>query len=221
MVLPRSVDSELHIPLEKVTLKGRFRLPENPKGIILFSHGSGSSRKSPRNNYVAEILYQQGLGSLLFDLLTEEEDQVYENRFNIGLLTRRLITVTDWVLVYAYRPNLPLGYFGASTGAASALRAAAHFREKIAAVVCRGGRPDLAMADLPRVTAPTLFLVGSLDHPVIELNRQAVALMRSDAELELVPGATHLFAEPGKLDLVAEKTAAWFQTHFEKKRAYV
>lgn len=221
MVLPRSVDSELDIPLENVTLKGRFRLPENPKGIVLFSHGSGSSRKSPRNTYVAEILYQQGLGSLLFDLLTEEEDQEYENRFNIGLLTRRLITVTDWVLVYAYRPNLPLGYFGASTGAASALRAAAHFREKIAAVVCRGGRPDLAMADLPRVTAPTLFLVGSLDHPVIELNRQAVALMRSEAELELVPGATHLFREPGKLDLVAEKTAAWFQTHFEKKRAYV
>jgi dienelactone hydrolase len=221
MVLPRSLDSELDIPLEKVTLKGRFRLPENPKGIVLFSHGSGSSRKSPRNNYVAELLYRHGLGTLLFDLLTEEEDQVYENRFNIGLLTRRLITVTDWVFVYAYRPNLPVGYFGASTGAASALRAAAHFRNKIAAVVCRGGRPDLAMADLPRVTAPTLFLVGSLDHPVIELNQQAVVLMRSEAELELIPGATHLFGEPGKLDQVAEKSAAWFQKHFHKKQAYV
>lgn len=221
MILPRALDSELEIPIEKAVLKGRFRLPMNPRGIVLFSHGSGSSHKSPRNNYVADVLYEHQLGTLLFDLLTEEEDLVYENRFNIGLLTRRLISVTDWVFIYSYRPNLPVGYFGASTGAASALRAAAHFKDKIAAVVSRGGRPDLAMEDIPLVTAPTLLLVGGDDHGVIQLNEKALQKLKAPGKLELIPGASHLFEEPGKLQKVAERSAAWFVQHFQKKETYV
>lgn len=203
------------------TLKGRFSLPEQASGIVLFSHGSGSSRKSPRNNYVAEILREHGLGTLLFDLLTEEEDRIYENRFDIGLLTRRLIAVTDWVLVYTHGRQLPIGYFGASTGAASALRAAAHFKDKIRAVVSRGGRPDLAISDLPKVEAPTLLLVGGLDTQVIQLNRQAQSQMQATTKLEVIPGASHLFEEPGKLQEVAELTAGWFSRHFQKKHDHV
>ena len=196
-------------------------MPDKATGIVLFSHGSGSSRKSPRNNYVAEILQENLLGTLLFDLLTEEEDRIYENRFNIGLLTRRLIAVTDWVLVYTHGRRLPIGYFGASTGAASALRAAAHFRDKISAVVSRGGRPDLAMEDLPKVTAPTLLLVGGLDTPVIQLNRQAQSQMNAPTELQVIPGASHLFEEPGKLREVAQLTAGWFSRHFQKTLSHV
>jgi len=221
MILPRTLNSEIDIPIGSFSLKGRFSLPEKASGIVLFSHGSGSSRKSPRNNYVAEILQEHQLGTLLFDLLTEEEDRIYENRFNIGLLTRRLIAVTDWVLVYTHGRGLPIGYFGASTGAASALRAAAHFRDKISAVVSRGGRPDLAMEDLPKVKTPTLLLVGGLDTTVIQLNRQAQSQMRTLAQLEIIPGASHLFEEPGKLQEVAERTAGWFSKYFEKTHAHV
>lgn len=221
MIFPRTRNSEIDIPIGRMSLKGRFSMPEEACGIVLFSHGSGSSRKSPRNNYVAEVLQQHKLGTLLFDLLTEEEDRIYENRFNIGLLTRRLIAVTDWVMVYTHGRQLPIGYFGASTGAASALRAAAHFREKITAVVSRGGRPDLAMEDLPRVTAPTLLLVGGLDTPVIEMNRKAQNEMSAPVQLEIIPGATHLFEEPGKLQEVAERSARWFSKHFQKSPAHV
>ena len=221
MILPQTTHSELEIPIGRLSLKGKFTLPENPCGVVLFSHGSGSSRNSPRNNFVAEALQEQGLGTLLFDLLTEEEDQVYENRFNIGMLTRRLIAVTDWVMVYTHGRKLPIGYFGASTGAASALRAAAHFKDGISAVVCRGGRPDLAMEDLPRVTAPNLLLVGGLDTPVIELNREAAGRMRAPAKLQIIPGASHLFGEPGKLQEVAALSAGWFRSHFQKKEPYV
>ncbi|MEJ2162946.1 MAG: dienelactone hydrolase family protein [Robiginitalea sp.] len=216
MILPQSIDTELEIPIGRFTLKGRFCLPDTARGIVLFSHGSGSSRNSPRNNYVAKVLQQQHLGTLLFDLLTESEDTYYENRFNIGMLTRRLISVTDWVLVYSFPHKLPIGYFGASTGAASALRAAAHFKEQIAAVVCRGGRPDMAMEDIPLVTAPTLFLVGSRDTQVIEFNQKAQEAMQAPSRLKLVNGASHLFEEPGKLQEVADLSAGWFSTHFQK-----
>lgn len=221
MRLPRNTNSELSIPIGRVSLKGRFFMPENAVGMVLFSHGSGSSRKSPRNNYVAGVLQEKGLGTLLFDLLTEYEDKVYENRFNIGLLTRRLIEVTEWVMVYNHLEKLPIGYFGASTGAASALRAAGHFRDGIEAVVSRGGRPDLAMEDLPRVTAPTLLLVGGLDTPVIELNRQAQQAMIAPCKLEIIPGASHLFEEPGTLERVAALSATWFEKHFQKKESHV
>lgn len=221
MILPQTTQSELEIPIGRISLKGKFTLPVNACGVVLFSHGSGSSRNSPRNNYVAEALQHQGLGTLLFDLLTEEEDRVYENRFNIGMLTRRLIAVTDWVLVYTHGRKLPIGYFGASTGAASALRAAAHFKDGISAVVSRGGRPDLAMEDLPRVTAPTLLLVGGLDTPVIELNREAAARMMAPVKLQIIPGASHLFGEPGKLEEVAALSADWFRSQFQKKEPHV
>jgi len=221
MILPQSIDAELDIPIGRITLKGRFSLPDTAHGIVLFAHGSGSSRKSPRNNFVAEVLQEKGLGTLLFDLLTESEDLFYENRFNIGLLTRRLIAVTDWVLVYSFRHKLPIGYFGASTGAASALRAAAHFKDDVAAVVSRGGRPDLAMADIPRVTAPTLFLVGEKDIPVIEWNQKALETMKAPSKLQIIPGASHLFEEPGKLQQVADLSANWFRAHFKEKEKYV
>ena len=221
MILPQSIDAELDIPIGRITLKGRFSLPDTAHGIVLFAHGSGSSRKSPRNNFVAEVLQEKGLGTLLFDLLTESEDLFYENRFNIGLLTRRLIAVTDWVLVYSFRHKLPIGYFGASTGAASALRAAAHFKDDVAAVVSRGGRPDLAMADIPRVTAPTLFLVGEKDIPVIEWNQKALETMKAPSKLQIIPGASHLFEEPGKLQQVADFSANWFRAHFKEKEKYV
>ncbi|MDX1332763.1 MAG: alpha/beta family hydrolase [Robiginitalea sp.] len=221
MIFPRTLNSEIEIPIGRISLKGHFSLPEHASGIVLFSHGSGSSRKSPRNNYVAEILQEHRLGTLLFDLLTEEEDRTYENRFNIGMLTRRLIAVTDWVMVYTHGRQLPIGYFGASTGAASALRAAAHFKDKIGAVVSRGGRPDLAMDDLPKVKAPTLLLVGGLDTQVIQLNRQAQSQMNAPTKLEIIPGASHLFEEPGKLQEVAELTAGWFSKHFQKKHDHV
>lgn len=220
-MIPRSKDSEIEIPLGRIFLKGRFNMPDNARGFVLFSHGSGSSRRSPRNNYVAKMLQQRGLGTLLFDLLTEREDLDYENRFDIGLLTRRLIEVTDWFMVYNYRHQLPIGYFGASTGAASALRAAAHFKDQIAAVVSRGGRPDLAMDDLPGVTAPTLMLVGGLDTPVIELNQKAKRVMKAPCTLEIIPGASHLFEEPGKLEEVALMSAMWFQKHFKKEVSHV
>lgn len=221
MIFPRTLNSELEIPIGRISLKGHFSLPEQASGIVLFSHGSGSSRKSPRNNYVAEILQDHHLGTLLFDLLTEEEDRVYENRFNIGLLTRRLIAVTDWVMVYTHGRQLPIGYFGASTGAASALRAAAHFKDKISAVVSRGGRPDLALDDLPKVKAPTLLLVGGLDTPVIQLNRQAQSQMQAPTRLQVIPGASHLFEESGKLQEVSELTAEWFSKYFQKKHNHV
>jgi len=221
MMLPLTKNSEVEIPIGKLSLKGKFSMPEKAYGIVLFSHGSGSSRNSPRNNYVAKVLQQQGLATLLFDLLTEEEDRVYENRFNIGLLTRRLISATEWVMVYTHGRKLPIGYFGASTGAASALRAAAHFKDKIQVVVSRGGRPDLAMQDLPGVTAPTLLLVGGLDLPVIDMNQDALEKMQAHAKLQIIPGATHLFGEPGKLQRVAELSAQWFVEHFQKEKAHV
>jgi putative phosphoribosyl transferase len=183
----------------------------------LFAHGSGSSRHSPRNNYVARVLREHGIGTLLMDLLTAEEDQDYARRFDIGLLTARLLDASRWVKARTDTAALPLGYFGASTGAAAALQAAAQ-DETIAAVVSRGGRPDLAgLEALAGVRAATLFLVGSHDYGVIELNEAAYADLRCEKQLTLISGATHLFEEPGTLEQVAEQAAAWFARHFSAR----
>ncbi|GBL45042.1 phosphoribosyl transferase domain protein [Sulfuriferula multivorans] len=206
----------VHIPADDVHIEGMLELPEHAAGIVLFAHGSGSSRHSPRNNYVARILREAGMGTLLMDLLTREEDSDYQTRFDIPLLTRRLLAATAWVKNHADCRSLPLGYFGASTGAAAALQAAAQPGGKIAAVVSRGGRPDLAGTDaLSRVTAPTLLLVGGFDDVVIELNRRAAAHLQCHQELIIIPGATHLFEEPGTLEEVARQAAAWFGHYFK------
>ena len=204
------------IPIGRAIHEGLLGVPDEAKGIVLFSHGSGSGRRSPRNNFVAGTLRASGVATLLFDLLTEQEDRIYENRFNIELLTQRLIAVTEWVRDQPATRNLAVGYFGASTGAASALRAAAALGPAIGAVVSRGGRPDLALDDLPRVSAPTLLIVGGRDDVVIELNRAAHRALRVRKELLIVPGATHLFEEPGTLEQVAGAAAAWFVDHLHK-----
>lgn len=204
---------EIDIPIGVIHVKGNLRQAQNSKGLILFSHGSGSSRLSSRNNYVADILLHNGFSSLLFDLLTPQEDAIYENRFDIELLTDRLVSVTKWVKNNKDIKQLPLGYFGASTGAASALSAAAKLGKTISAVVSRGGRPDLAMEYLSQVKTPTLLLVGSNDGVVIELNKKAQANISGICELKIIEGATHLFPEPGKLDLVAKETSDWFDTY--------
>jgi pimeloyl-ACP methyl ester carboxylesterase len=207
---------EISIPLASVTLKGELVLPENALGIVVFSHGSGSSRFSPRNKMVAELIQQHGMGTLLFDLLTEQEDRIYENRFNIDLLVSRLIEATEWLMNNKETHKYPVAYFGASTGAASALRAAAYFEKKIKAVVSRGGRPDLALKALPMVTAPTLLIVGQLDVPVIQMNKQAFDQLHCIKEMKIIPGATHLFEEPGKLIEVAEMAISWYKEYFIK-----
>lgn len=208
---------EVDIDIGEVLLKGNLRLAEKPKGIILFSHGSGSSRLSIRNNYVASLLFEQGFSSLLFDLLTAKEDLIYENRFDIELLTERLVKVTKWMMNYAETKKLPIGYFGASTGAASALSAAAQMGNTIKAVVSRGGRPDLAMPVLKDIKTPTLLIVGGDDDVVIELNRKAKAAINGVCELKIVEGATHLFPEAGKLEIVAKLTADWFDKYLIKE----
>ena len=208
---------EISIPLASVTLKGELVLPENALGIVVFSHGSGSSRFSPRNKMVGELIQEHGMATLLFDLLTEEEDRIYENRFNIDLLVSRLIDATEWLMQYKETKNLPVAYFGASTGAASALRAAAYFGKSIKAVVSRGGRPDLAMNALPLVTAPTLLIVGQLDVPVIQMNKQAFDQLNCKKEMKIIPGATHLFEEPGKLMEVANMAIAWYKEYLVKE----
>ncbi len=206
------------IPDGQVKLGGELHVPENANGIVLFAHGSGSSRFSPRNTYVAKVLQQHGMGTLLFDLLTEEEDKNYETRFDISLLARRLIAATDWVK--GGMTGLKLGYFGASTGAAAALLAAATADNKIAAIVSRGGRPDLAgKTALSRVKSPTLLIVGSHDYGVIELNQEAYELMNCEKKMVLIEGATHLFEEPGTLEQAAKSAAAWFASHFNADQA--
>jgi putative phosphoribosyl transferase len=203
---------DIDIPLSTVTLKGDLVLPENAIGIVVFSHGSGSSRLSPRNKMVAELIEQQNIGTFLFDLLTEEEDQIYENRFNIDLLTNRLIETTEWLMANEITKDIPIAYFGASTGAASALKAAAYFKKSIKAVVSRGGRPDLVMNELSLVTAPTLLIVGGLDIAVIGMNKMAFAQLESVKEIKIIQGATHLFEEPEKLSEVADLAITWYKT---------
>ncbi|WP_282074294.1 dienelactone hydrolase family protein [Maribacter aquivivus] len=200
----------VNIQIDGVILKGNLVIPKNSIGLVIFSHGSGSSRLSPRNNLVAEVLQKNDLATLLFDLLTEDEDSVYKNRFDIDLLTLRLIDVTQWVQQQKETKNLSLGYFGASTGAASALRAAAFYEETIKAVVSRGGRPDLALNDINKITAATLLIVGGNDEVVIELNEKAYQKLQCQRKLEIIPNASHLFEEPGKLNEVAQISASWF-----------
>lgn len=207
---------EIDIPLTSVSLKGDLVIPEDARGIVIFSHGSGSSRFSPRNKLVAETFQQNHIGTLLFDLLTEEEDQVYENRFNIDLLVSRLIEVTEWLMEYPEAKRLPIAYFGASTGAASALRAAAYFGNEIKAVVSRGGRPDMALNALSIVKSPTLLIVGGIDVPVIGMNKMAFDELTSVKEMKIVPGASHLFEENGKLIEVAEMAIVWYKKYLFK-----
>jgi dienelactone hydrolase len=197
------------IPVDDVELEGILQVPDSAPGIVVFAHGSGSSRKSPRNNFVAEIIRDRGLGTLLFDLLTEQEDQIRENRFDIPLLTDRLLAVTDWLRA---RPDddRNVGYFGSSTGAASALRAATRLDDDIDAVVSRGGRVDMAEAVLDEIRAPTLFIVGGADTQVLELNRDAYEQLSCEKELHVVEGAGHLFEGEGELEEVAEVAADWF-----------
>ena len=189
---------------------GNLALVEGSSGIVIFTHGSGSSRFSERNNFVARELQKDGFATLLFDLLTEEEDQTYENRFDIPLLTERLVEVTRWVWKEPNTKQLAVGYFGASTGSASALIAAAELGGDIKAVVSRGGRPDLAVDYLPKVKSPTLLIVGGDDTEVIELNQQAYDRLTCEKKYEIVPGATHLFEEPGALEEVARLAGEWF-----------
>ncbi|MFD0761222.1 dienelactone hydrolase family protein [Lutibacter aestuarii] len=207
----------VEIKLDNIILNANLRMTNPSKGIILFSHGSGSSRLSIRNNYVASLLFKQGYSSLLFDLLMPEEDLVYGNRFDINLLTERLVLVTHWVSNYKETSNLPIGYFGSSTGAASALSAASKIGKKVKAIVSRGGRPDLAIIELKSITIPTLLIVGGNDGVVIELNKKAKEQINGVCELEIIEGASHLFVESGKLDLVAQKTISWFNTYIKNK----
>ena len=211
----------VQIDADGVTLEGALAIPPGAEGVVLFAHGSGSSRHSPRNNFVAGVLRAAGLGTLLFDLLTEKEDEVYETRFDIDLLTRRLIAATRWFMKQPRSRGLAVGYFGSSTGAASALRAAAALGGEIGAIVSRGGRPDLAGGALPRVQSPTLLIVGGDDLTVIDLNRRAYDQMKGERELKIIPGATHLFEEPGALEEVARLAADWFKRylHTEMKHA--
>lgn len=197
-------------------LDGLLAVPDNATGIVIFAHGSGSGRLSPRNARVAAALRTAGLATLLLDLLTRDEESDRANVFDIGLLASRLVMATDWVADEPRTAGLVPGYFGASTGAGAALRAAALPDSRIAAVVSRGGRPDLAMDVLPLVRAPTLLLVGSLDGPVIDLNRRAFAALRSVKELVVVEGAGHLFEEPGTLDEVVRRARAWFVEHLAR-----
>ncbi|MDP2730962.1 MAG: dienelactone hydrolase family protein [Dehalococcoidales bacterium] len=207
----------VQLTADKVILHGNLLIPEQASGLIAFAHGSGSSRHSPRNQYVAKALRDAGLATLLFDLLTldeEAEDLISgKQRFDIDLLARRLVGATDWLQSKEQTRGLRLGYFGASTGAAAALVAAVERADLVGAVVSRGGRPDLAAPVLDRVKAPTLLIVGGNDFPVIDMNRQALAKLRAEKELVIVPGATHLFEEPGTLEQVARLASDWFVKH--------
>jgi putative phosphoribosyl transferase len=215
------VEQTVQIPIGSVSLSGDLTVPEGVQGIILFAHGSGSGRKSPRNRYVAGVLHDAGLGTLLFDLLTQEEEvvdaQTRHLRFDIVLLSNRLISVTDWLVQNrAAGSNLGIGYFGASTGAAASLVAAAKRADRVMAIVSRGGRPDLADPYLGQVRAPTLLIVGGYDTPVIQMNQEALGKLKrlspekDEKKLVIVPEATHLFEEPGKLERVAQLASEWF-----------
>jgi pimeloyl-ACP methyl ester carboxylesterase len=214
--------SSVTIAVGEYAIQGDLTLPAETQAAVIFAHGSGSSRHSPRNKYVAQMLNEGGIGTLLIDLLTMEEERVdigtAEYRFNIRLLAERLIAATDWAGTDRRLFSLPLGYFGASTGAAAALVAAAERPERIGAVVSRGGRPDLARNALPSVEAPTLLIVGEWDRDVIELNRQAARAMRAPTEITIVRGATHLFEEEGALEEVASLARAWFEDKLIRRR---
>jgi dienelactone hydrolase len=216
-------EREVRVPTAGVELQGGLAVPDSAQGVVLFAHGSGSSRHSPRNQYVARVLRQAGLGTLLMDLLTADEEGVDQYtrhlRFDIELLALRLIGATDWLRQQPATRDLAVGYFGASTGAGATLLAAAERPDVVRAVVSRGGRPDLAGPALMRVHAPTLLIVGGADAPVIDLNERAMELLDVDKELHVIPGATHLFEEPGALEEVARLAAAWFVRHLAPAHA--
>ena len=216
----QTIEEQLvQVPAGSVTLEGNLTLPEESRAIVLFAHGSGSSRHSPRNRYVARVLNEAKLATLLIDLLTLHEEVVdartAQLRFDIDLLAERLVDATDWLTQFPDTKHLRIGYFGASTGAAAALAAAAVRPDAVRAIVSRGGRPDLAGAALTHVQAPTLLIVGEHDDQVVQLNRQALAQLRCEKRLVIVPGATHLFEEPGALDEVARLARDWFQRHLD------
>jgi len=206
--------NEVQIESERAVLSGNLTIPQDTVALVLFAHGSGSSRHSPRNQFVARTLNDAGLGTLLFDLLTPDEESIdtytREHRFNIGLLAQRLVHVTKWAKQQEETRDLRVGYFGSSTGGGAALVAAAEIPQLVGAVVSRGGRPDLAGDALPKVQAPILLIVGGNDDIVIELNEMARDQMRCEVKLEIVPGATHLFEEPGALKKVAKLASDWF-----------
>jgi dienelactone hydrolase len=203
---------EVTIPVQDVKLKGDLIIPVKATAIIIFSHGSGSSRLSPRNQMVAQYLQEKNFGTLLFDLLTEAEDSNYQTRFDIELLTKRLIGASEWLQQQPVAKDCRVGYFGASTGAASALKAASYLPQ-IDAVVSRSGRPDLAMNSLAKVNAATLLIVGGTDFDVLRLNREAYVQLSCEKKLEIIEGATHLFEEPGKMEKVAMLAAEWFEKY--------
>jgi putative phosphoribosyl transferase len=214
------IKREVSIDLEGATLEGTLTLPEGADGLVLFAHGSGSSRHSLRNRYVAQVLQSQGIATLLIDLLTRREESIDqysgELRFDISFLAKRLIGATNWIMNSPDTKDLRVGYFGASTGAGAALMAAAELPDVVSTVVSRGGRPDLAKDALDAVRAPTLLIVGGDDEPVISMNREALAKLNCpDKKLVIIPGATHLFEEPGTLEEVARVAAEWFSRHFK------
>ena len=215
------LSSDHAVPIEQVaigpqSLAGDLALPQARTGVVVFAHGSGSSRHSPRNALVAQVMQSHGLATLMFDLLTEPEARDRRNVFDVDLLSMRVAGALDWLQRCADVADLPVGLFGASTGAAAALQAAAQRPERVQAVVSRGGRPDLAGAHLAQVRAPTLLIVGGNDNDVLELNQAAARALVCDKHIEIVPGATHLFAEPGALDEVARLAAAWFVRHLQR-----
>lgn len=206
-------DKTVIIPDGKANMVGTLVIPEGAKAVVLFAHGSGSSRHSPRNNYVASVIRKNGMATLLLDLLTPAEDSNYETRFDIDLLAHRLFVATKWLQAQPETCTLSIGYFGASTGAAAAIKSAATPSVKIYAIVSRGGRPDLAMPYLDKISSPTLLIVGSKDDVVIELNKEAYERLACIKKLEIVQGATHLFEEQGALERVAELAEDWFVKH--------
>jgi dienelactone hydrolase len=214
--LKEHAEREIEIPFAGFHLNGELIVPAGAAGVVLFAHGSGSSRHSPRNQFVARTLRESGVGTLLFDLLTQEEEEQDQYtghfRFNINLLAERLLAATEWY--HRREPDSLIGYFGSSTGAAAALMAEASSSIPIQAIVSRGGRPDLAGTALPKVKAATLLIVGGEDTAVIEMNQQAYAQMRCAKETRIIPGATHLFQEPGALEKVAEMAGEWFGRYF-------
>ncbi|AHM57194.1 putative phosphoribosyl transferase [Peptoclostridium acidaminophilum DSM 3953] len=210
-------EASVIIPDGNVMLPGILEIPPGAVGIVIFAHGSGSSRFSPRNTYVAQVLRKHGLGTLLMDLMTPQEDRDYDRRFDIALLTRRLLAATKWIKEQENTRGFSIGYFGASTGAAAAVEAAAALGDEIGAVVSRGGRPDMALPYLDRVKSPTLLIVGGHDYTVVELNEKAYEKITAVKELKIVPRAGHLFEERGALESVAELASAWFEKYLVEK----
>ncbi len=212
---------EVQVSTGSVKLEGNIFIPKNARGLVLFAHGSGSSRHSPRNKYVAQVLNRAGLATLLIDLLTQQEEKIDDKtahlRFDIDFLAQRLIGATDWLLENNETKSLNMGYFGASTGAAAALVAAAQYPKVVRAIVSRGGRPDLAGPVLHNVKSPTLLIVGGNDYPVIDMNQEAFDKLKTEKKMVIVPGATHLFEEPGTLEMVARLAVDWFVTHLAKQ----